>query len=134
MEINSVEHFAVISDDPSDWPLKLTDSIRILFIKKGLVQIKNFDFPKNLLNWKFSSAYYQHTFHNEEQLERSWLIRKKMIICTVSAVECLVPNYLIQEWSLNLVIMIGEICRVISKYTKHQKHMFFIFQIDKKWF
>jgi len=34
LETYSVEHSAVISDDPSDWPLKLTDSIRILFIKK----------------------------------------------------------------------------------------------------
>ncbi|XP_050547637.1 uncharacterized protein LOC126909255 [Daktulosphaira vitifoliae] len=31
LETNSVEH----SDDPSDWPLKLTDSIRISLIKKG---------------------------------------------------------------------------------------------------
>ncbi|XP_050540303.1 zinc finger MYM-type protein 5-like [Daktulosphaira vitifoliae] len=53
LETNSVEH----SDDPSDWPLKLTDSIRISLIKKGPV--------------KFSDAYYQRILNNGEKIERS---------------------------------------------------------------
>lgn len=77
METKNVEHSAVISDDPSNWPLKLTNSIRILFIKNGPVQIKSFDFLKNQLIRKFSSAYYQSILHNGEQLERSWLVYSK---------------------------------------------------------
>lgn len=63
-EIDNIsEHSAVISDDPSDWPLKLTDSIRILFIKK---RTSANNFPKNQSNRKFSSAYYQRILHNGE--------------------------------------------------------------------
>lgn len=76
METNR-EHSSEISGDPSDWPLQLTNSIRILFIKKGPMQIKKFDFPKNQLNRKFFSSYYQRVLHNGEQLERSWLVYSK---------------------------------------------------------
>lgn len=41
------------------------------------MQIKNFDFPKNQFNRKFSSTYYQRILHNGEQLKRFWLVYSK---------------------------------------------------------
>jgi len=46
IEINILENSADVYDDSSCWPLKLTDSIRMLLIKKGPVQIKSLNFPK----------------------------------------------------------------------------------------
>lgn len=57
LERNILENPVDVHDDPSYWPLKLIDSVRMLFIKKGPIQIKSLNFPKNRENRKFSVAY-----------------------------------------------------------------------------
>jgi len=47
LERNILENPVDVHDDPSYWPLKLIDSVRMLFIKKGSIQIKSLTFPKN---------------------------------------------------------------------------------------
>ncbi len=37
----------VLSDDPALWPEKITDQQRCSIVKRGPVQIKDFDFPQN---------------------------------------------------------------------------------------
>ncbi len=37
----------VLSDDPVLWPEKITDQQRCSIVKRGPVQIKDFDFPQN---------------------------------------------------------------------------------------
>jgi hypothetical protein len=74
LERNILENPVDVHDDPSYWPLKLIDSVRMLFIKKGPIQIKSLNFPKNHENRKFSVAYYQRVLKNGEHFERSWLV------------------------------------------------------------
>jgi hypothetical protein len=46
----------------------------MLFIKKGPIQIKSLNFPKNHENRKFSVIYCQRVLKNGEYFERSWLV------------------------------------------------------------
>lgn len=66
-------------DDPGTWPEKITDKLRTHLVKRGPVQIHNFDFPKDEENGnrKFSNKYYIRKLANGIEKVRRWLVYSK---------------------------------------------------------
>jgi hypothetical protein len=58
-------------EDPGTWPEKITDKLRTHLVKRGPVQIRNFDFPKDEEkgNRRFSDKYYNRKLANGVEKE-----------------------------------------------------------------
>lgn len=66
----------VLSDDPALWPEKISDQQRCSIVKRGPVQIKDFDFPQNCDKTprRFTAECYYKKMKNEEKIQRNWLV------------------------------------------------------------
>lgn len=66
-------------EDPGTWPENITDKLRTHLVKRGPVQIRNFDFPKDEEkgNRKFSDKYYNRKLANGVEKVRRWLVYSK---------------------------------------------------------
>uniref|UniRef100_A0A8C5Q8G0 TTF-type domain-containing protein n=1 Tax=Leptobrachium leishanense TaxID=445787 RepID=A0A8C5Q8G0_9ANUR len=61
--------------DPANWPAVLTTSVRDAIVRKGPAkQKKNFIFPKDALNRRFTKANYKRRLPNGEEAFRNWLV------------------------------------------------------------
>lgn len=65
-----------ISNDPGNWP-QIDDNYRIILVRKGPVQVTNFDFPTDDKNRRFTSNCYYATLANQTKIKRRWLIYSK---------------------------------------------------------
>lgn len=63
--------------DPAYWPEVLTDTVRLIILDIGPVQLKNIIYPVNNLNRSFSSTYFVKKLTNNEKVPRNWLIYSK---------------------------------------------------------
>ncbi|XP_051170468.1 zinc finger MYM-type protein 1-like [Leptopilina boulardi] len=64
----------MVSQDPGQWPVIISDQIRQILIKRGPEQVSNIQFPKNNDGRKFSVQNYRRRMPNGEDVHRSWLI------------------------------------------------------------
>lgn len=74
-------------DDCGEWPAKITDDIRQILVKKGPVQVKNFNFPIDSSSGRrFTVANYDTKLPNGEKIARKWLVysrSKNSLFCFV---------------------------------------------------
>uniref|UniRef100_A0A3B1J7N8 TTF-type domain-containing protein n=1 Tax=Astyanax mexicanus TaxID=7994 RepID=A0A3B1J7N8_ASTMX len=72
----SAAKITVLSDDPALWPETLTDQQRCEIIKRGPVQIKEFDFPQNndKIPRQFTVDNYHMKMNNGEKINWNWLV------------------------------------------------------------
>lgn len=74
-------------DDCGEWPAKITDDIRQILVKKGPVQVKNFNFPIDSSSGRrFTVANYNTKLTNGEKIAREWLVysrSKNSLFCFV---------------------------------------------------
>lgn len=72
-------------EDCGKWPAKITDEVRQIIVEKGLVQVKNFNFPIDRTSGRrFTVANYKTKLPNGEEITREWLaysISKNAIFC-----------------------------------------------------
>lgn len=64
----------LISDDPGTWPDHLNNKSIEILIMHHPVQVKNYNFPLDEMNRKFSEIYYYRNMSNSEKVIRPWLL------------------------------------------------------------
>ena len=72
---HSSEEFDI--DDPAKWPEIISSQVRTVIVRKGPVQIENFNFPKDGNNRRFTPANYVRVMPNKEKIRHTWLVYSK---------------------------------------------------------
>lgn len=63
--------------DPALWPAQISDALRISLVRRGPVQIVDFDFPRDATQRRFGRQHYWRTAATGERYWRSWLVYSK---------------------------------------------------------
>jgi hypothetical protein len=64
----------VLSHDPGNWPIHISDRERQILIKRGPVQLTNEQFPINEEGRRFTADNYRRRLCNGEDILRVWVI------------------------------------------------------------
>jgi hypothetical protein len=64
----------VLSHDPGNWPIHISDRERQILIKRGPVQLTNEQFPINEEGRRFTANNYRRRLCNGEDILRVWVI------------------------------------------------------------
>lgn len=67
----------VLSHDPGEWPVHISDCARQILVKRGPVQVTNIQFPINQEGRRFTTNNYTRRLCNGEEVSRVWLIYSK---------------------------------------------------------
>jgi hypothetical protein len=74
----------ISKDDPGLWPAVLNSAILQYLIENPPKQVRNYDYPRDTSNRRFSDYYYDRRLGNGEKYHREWLlysISKNAVFC-----------------------------------------------------
>lgn len=131
----------LVSNDPGKWPAKINPSEVQFIIENFPPQIKDFNFPRDRNNRKFSENYYYRTLPNQDKIHRPWLLYSvslnsvfcapcKLFCCDESSRHLLNGSSGVSDWQHLAIILKRH--ESSAAHIKNSQKMFELFTALRK--